>query len=194
LVDEVNAALDLVKSGSREAAEALLCIFIVAVRQPCQIPEKLLEYLAEAFERALERVSKDDRPERLGAELLGRRRGRPTHQNVERNRLIALRVAQLRLEGLARADAIGAVKEELERTPGMTVDESTVELAYELHEEELRGLDFDVLRSLLLSAQALSALQKHDLSDEDLAEMLDNEHLARILSAEERGRRGKSRK
>jgi hypothetical protein len=86
------------------------------------------------------------------------------------------------------------VKEELERTPGMTVDESTVELAYELHEEELRGLDFDVLRSLLLSAQALSALQKHDLSDEDLAEMLDNEHLARILSAEERGRRGKSRK
>jgi hypothetical protein len=194
LVDEVNAALDLVKSGSREAAEALLCIFIVAVRQPCQIPEKLLEYLAEAFERALERVSKDDRPERLGAELLGRRRGRPTHQNVERNRLIALRVARLRLEGLARADAIGAVKEELERTPGMTVDESTVELAYELHEEELRGLDFDVLRSLLLSAQALSALQKHDLSDEDLAEMLDNEHLARILSAEERGRRGKSRK
>jgi hypothetical protein len=194
LVDEVNAALDLVKSGSREAAEALLYIFIVAVRQPCQIPEKLLEYLAEAFERALERVSKDDRPERLGAELLGRRRGRPTHQNVERNRLIALRVARLRLEGLARADAIGAVKEELERTPGMTVDESTVELAYELHEEELRGLDFDVLRSLLLSAQALSALQKHDLSDEDLAEMLDNEHLARILSAEERGRRGKSRK
>jgi hypothetical protein len=194
LVDEVNAALDLVKSGSREAAEALLYIFIVAVRQPCQIPEKLLEYLAEAFERALERVSKDDRPERLGAELLGRRRGRPTHQNVERNRLIALRVAQLRLEGLARADAIGAVKEELERTTGMTVDESTVELAYELHEEELRGLDFDVLRSLLLSAQALSALQKHDLSDEDLAEMLDNEHLARILSAEERGRRGKSRK
>jgi hypothetical protein len=194
LVDEVNAALDLVKSGSREAAEALLCIFIVAVRQPCQIPEKLLEYLAEAFERALERVSKDDRPERLGAELLGRRRGRPTHQNVERNRLIALRVEQLRLEGLARADAVGAVKEELERTPGMTVDESTVELAYELHEEELRGLDFDVLRSLLLSAQALSALQKHDLSDEDLAEMLDNEHLARILSAEERGRRGKSRK